>query len=126
MVGAKRYSMELGASLLAYCTLLVASILLLQRGLPPGTLKTAIAVMPMLPAAGIAWAVIRQLRRIDEMQRRVQLEGLALSFMGTAFGTFTYGFLENAGFPKLSMFAVWPFMAVLWIVATLAMQRRYA
>jgi hypothetical protein len=28
--------------------------------------------------------------------------------------TFTYGFLETAGFPRLSMFAVWPVMGISW------------
>jgi hypothetical protein len=121
-----RYGWQLGGSLVAYTALLMASILALQHGVQPGPWRTAIAVMPMLPAVGICWAVTANLRRIDEMQRRVQLEALALAFMGTAFITFTYGFLENAGLPRLSMFAVWPLMGTLWIIARLACARRYA
>ena len=122
----RRYGWELGGSLAAYIVLLVISILTLQHGMPPGPWRTAIAIMPMLPAVGICWAVSGNLRRIDEMQRLVQLEALALSFMGTAFITFTYGFLENAGFPRMSMFVVWPLMGALWIIARVACARRYA
>jgi hypothetical protein len=126
MTANRQFGWEMTGSLAAYAVLLVVSILALQHGMPPGFWRVAVAVMPMLPAVGICWAVIGNLRRIDEMQRRVQLESLALAFMGTAFITFTYGFLENAGFPRLSMFAVWPLMGTLWVIARVACARRYA
>ena len=30
---------------------------------------------------------------------------------------FTCGFLENAGYPRLSMFTTWPLMAISWELA---------
>ena len=39
--------------------------------------------------------------------RRFLLESVALAAAITAGLTFTYGFLETAGFPRLSMFSVW-------------------
>lgn len=59
------------------------------------------------------------------MQRRLQLEALALAFAGTALIAFGYGFLEDAGLPRLSVFVVWPLMAVLWLVGGLAGRMRY-
>lgn len=79
----------------------------------------------MIPATVMCWVVLRHLRRVDELQRRVQLEALGLAFAGTALITFSYGFLELIGFPKLSMFAVWPIMAMLWIIGGLLAGRRY-
>ncbi len=38
------------------------------------------AVLPAVPAAGVVWAVVRHVRRIDDYQRRVLLEGLAVGF----------------------------------------------
>jgi len=50
---------------------------------------------------------------------------VGFSFAGTAILTFSYGFLEGLGYPKLSMFTVWPTLAVLWIVGLAAASRRY-
>ena len=59
------------------------------------------------------------------MQRKLQLEALAMAFAGTALITFGYGFLEGAGLPKLSMFVVWPIMAALWVIGVTVGRWRY-
>ncbi len=41
---------------------------------------------------------------------------MAFAFVGTAFVVITYGFLEAAGFPVLSIWWVWVVMALLWLV----------
>jgi hypothetical protein len=79
----------------------------------------------MIAAAWCCWAILRQLRRMDEFQLRVQLEALAFAFAGTALLTFGYGFLEVAGYRLISMFFVWPLMAVLWEIGLLLARRRY-
>ena len=45
-------------------------------------------------------------------QRIRLLENIAVAAAITLAGTFTYGFLETAGFPKVSMFWVWIGMGV--------------
>jgi len=62
--------------------------------------------------------VVRQIRRIDEYVRQTMLENLAIAAGVTAGLSFTYGFLETAGFPKLTMFAVWPVMGAAWFLMT--------
>ena len=79
----------------------------------------------MVPAMFVIWAVLRRVRGLDELQCRVHMEAIAFAFIGTAFLTFGYGFLEGLGYPKLSMFLVWPTMAVLWIVGQIFASRRY-
>ncbi|MFP5394344.1 MAG: hypothetical protein ACLGI6_22860, partial [Gammaproteobacteria bacterium] len=64
-------------------------------------------------------AIARNLRRIDEYMRQTILENTTLAAAITAAATFTYGFLENAGFPRLSMFAVWPMLGGSWLVIAL-------
>jgi hypothetical protein len=44
---------------------------------------------------------------MDEYIRRVLLENIAIGAAITASATFTYGFLETAGYPLQSMFSVW-------------------
>jgi hypothetical protein len=39
--------------------------------------------------------------------------------------TFSYGFLEGLGYPRLSTFLVWPVLAVLWIAGHALARRRY-
>ncbi len=119
-----RYLIELGLALLAYAVLLVVSLVTVNQVSAP-LARTLISLAPMLPAAFVVSAVVRQLRRIDEMQRRIQLEALGLAFAGTAVLSFGYGFLENVGYPKLTMFAVWPLMATLWVVGLVISQLRY-
>ena len=50
----------------------------------------------------------------DFFIRKTTLEHIAIAAAITAGWTFTYGFLENAGYPRLSMFTVWPVMGAAW------------
>ena len=121
----RRYVIEMASALAAYGVLLVGSIELLTHVAIASPWRDLIAMCPMFPAATVAWIVLRELRRMDELQRRIQLEALGFSFAGTAILTFSYGFLEGLGYPKLSMFTVWPILGVLWAVGLALARRRY-
>ena len=120
-----RFFVEFGASMTSYVVILVASVFLLGSGTVTGPWATIVSLIPMLPALFVVIVVMRQLRASDELQQRIQLEALSLAFAGTALITFSYGFLENVGYPKLSMFYVWPLMASLWIIGGLLSSRRF-
>jgi hypothetical protein len=121
----KQYQKELWTALAVYGVMLIGSIQLLTHMDVARPWRALIALSPILPAAATAWVVLRELRRMDELQRRIQLEALGFSFAGTAILTFSYGFLEGLGYPRLSMFTVWPLLAVLWIVGLVLARRRY-
>ena len=108
-----RYFIEMMAGLALYAVVLVVSIDV-GRPMPAGIVRTLIEVSPMIPTLLVVWAVIRGIRRLDEYQRLRQLESIAIAFGITASAAFTYGFLENAGYPLLSMFTVWEVMGLLW------------
>ncbi len=116
----RRYHWELGGSLLLYGVVLFGSIAL-ARTMEPGLARTALLLSPMVPVALAIWVIVRQFRRMDEFIRLRSLENIGIAFAVTAGWTFTYGFLENAGFPKLTMFWVWPVMGAVW--ATLSIVR---
>jgi hypothetical protein len=99
----------------AYTATLVVSQQLLGHHFDSFTARVLLSLAPMLPAVFICGVIIRSIAELDEMQRKVQFEALALAFAGTALITFGYGFLEGTGLPKLSMFAVWPVMGSLWL-----------
>ena len=121
-----RYAKELSASLLIYVGVLFTSIWLLNAQMVAAMWRPAIALSPVLPMAGCCWVVLRQFRRIDEMQVRIQLEGLGLSFAGTALLSMGYGFLEGVGYPRLTMFWIFPVMSALWVVGGFVAKRRYS
>ena len=121
----KPYFKEFSATLAAYVLLLIGSIEFLTHVQVARPWRDLIALSPMIPAAALAWVVLRELRRMDELQRRIQLEALGFSFAGTAILTFSYGFLEGLDYPRLSMFTVWPILAVLWVVGLVLARRRY-
>ena len=121
----KRYLVEFTLGMAGYVVLLVVSLRLLAHGVQDPGLRIAITLMPMLSTIFICRAVMRQLRRMDELQRKIQFDAFALAFIGTALLTFSYGFLENVGFPKLSMFFVWPILAALWVIGTAIGHLRY-
>jgi len=120
-----RYFLTLGLSLGLYLCLLVGAAALQQTLLPQGGVRIVIALLPMIGALAVAWSIMRALWQLDEMQRRIQFEAMALSFLGTALVTFAWGFVEDLGLPKLSAFAVWPIMATLWVAGLFIVQRRY-
>lgn len=113
------------AGLAAYMLTLFLAQRLLAGGVEPDWLRILLSIAPMLPAAGICWIVFRSIARLDEMQRKLQLEALSLAFAGMALITFGYGFLEGVGLPRLSMFVVWPLMAVLWVAGLVVGRIRY-
>jgi hypothetical protein len=103
---ARMYYRELFASLALYTILLMAAIRF-GRPMAPGVLRTAVLLSPMIGFGAAIWAIVRQVRRADEYIRMRLLENVALAAAITAALTFSYGFLETAGYPKLSMFTVW-------------------
>jgi uncharacterized protein (DUF697 family) len=107
------YLIELFAGLGVYTVLLLAANTY-GPGMPPGALRTAVLASPMLGVGLGMWAVIRGFGRMDEYVRIRTLEAIAIAAGVTAGWTFSYGFLENAGFPKLSMFTVWTVMGTVW------------
>ncbi len=110
---AKRYLLELFGSITAYIVLLVAAIAY-GRPMPAGVLRTVVLLSPMIGFGLMLWVMVRHFRRLDEYIRRLFLENTAIAAAITAGLTFTYGFLETAGYPKLSMFSVWILMGSAW------------
>lgn len=121
----KRYRTEFGGAMVAYAVVLVAVILVLNNIDAESGWRVPLALLPMIPIVLVFVAFLRFLDRMDELQRRIQMEALSFGFGGTALLTFGYGFLQMVGFPKVSWFFMWPIMAVLWIVGRARAERRY-
>ena len=121
---ARRYAIEFGSAMSLYVIAVVAVSLWL-RGHPDSSARSLVALIPVVPVVLVLVAAVRQFHRMDELVQRRQIEALAFAFVGTALGVITYGFLESAGFPRISLWWVWITMGVLWIVGCGVTARRY-
>jgi hypothetical protein len=92
--------------------------------MPEGIGRTLVLFSPLLPFILMIGAVVRYFGRVDEYLRQVILENWAMTAAITMGWTFIYGFLESAGFPRLSMTTICPVMGV--VSAVLFIVRRVA
>ena len=68
---------------------------------------------------------MRMFRGLDELQRRIQLEAVAFSFLATCLITLTWAFQQNAGLPpRFDVNRVAPLLILLWGLG-LGIARRY-
>jgi hypothetical protein len=125
MFTTKRYLTELGAGLALYLLLLAATVIATHRWHMEKGVLYAVLLAPMIGVALMAVAVMRAVWRMDEMQRRIQLDAIAISFLATAVTTLAWGFVQLGGAPRMHPFAVWPMMAIYWVAGLLIARRRY-
>jgi hypothetical protein len=99
----------------------------LGRDLPQGSpAKLGLALGQGLATALVIALSIRNLRRLDELQRKIHLEALVVAFAGTGIVVTCWGFLEMAGAPEVRWGKwIWPAMCALWAAGLLVARRRY-
>lgn len=91
----------------------------------PRPAAIAVALLPNAFALGALYAYLRFLRMADELQRRIQIEGLAIGF-GACF-LFAIGWLvlQSAGLPDLPLATMILVMSGGWIAGNLIALRHY-
>ena len=119
-----RTQIQFGFAILAYLMVLVGTVTVVQAN-REAAWKYFVAVLPAIPAALVVWLTVRALSRLDEVQKRTQMQALGFSMAATASITFGYGFLEGAGLPHVNATFVLPLMAALWGLGVLALNLRY-
>lgn len=120
----KRYLRGFIIGMGLYVVVLVASQLVYNR-LPEHPLSGLVLLLPVIPVLYAFAAFIRSVREMDELQQRIQMEAFAFSLGLTGILTFTYGFLETAGWPHLPLIWVFPISILLWGVGVAIASRRY-
>jgi len=106
-----RYFCELFGTLALFFIVMAVSEKV-GRTMLVGLGRTLVLFSPMLPFLLMIGAVWRYFRQVDEYLRLQILENWAMTAAITFGWTFTYGFLESAGFPWLSMFVICPAMGI--------------
>ena len=114
------YSRELGIVLGLYGLLLGLSNVGLNH--VDNNWRYAIVLLPMIGFAGLPLVISRMAQRVDELQRDRIRTAIFHSFFATATITFAYGFLEEAGAARQSMFWVWALMGA-GVIVSMGVQR---
>jgi uncharacterized protein YneF (UPF0154 family) len=98
-----RYWREFSVWSVAYL-IMVSAAVIITKSLPEGSAWRLVVMVPVVAAMlGGAWIELRLLRRVDEMQRSIYLEGTLVSMWLTMLVTGTGWLFEAlAGMPRLS------------------------
>jgi len=87
------------------------------------------ALLPVPFFALLIYAYVRAVRGMDELGRRIQLEGLAFAFPIALLTLFTAGLLHLAGFrgeQDWDLPRLWPFMLLPYFFGIVRAHRRYS
>jgi hypothetical protein len=110
-------------ALVAFLMVLVGAVTVVEAN-SEVSWKYYVAVIPALPAGLVIWLFVRGLSRLDEVQKRMQVQAMGFSIAATAILTFGYGFFEGAGWPQLNGTLILPLMALLWGIAMVVLSVR--
>ncbi|WP_407353396.1 hypothetical protein [Luteimonas sp. R10] len=112
----------------AYALVLVAVTFAL-RHLDTPVPRAVLALLPLLPIGFAARAMLRYVRRCDELQRRIELEGMGLAALLLCLGAFALGLLARANVLDVdgTVVLVWilPVYVLLYGACKSAAARRY-
>jgi hypothetical protein len=105
----KRYLREFFPAMFAYVVLILLSVYWL-RTLEGTAARTIVTLLPTIPIAFVIRAMVRVIRDQDELERRIDLESIAVAGGIGGFGFFTFGMLLNAHVitpPPAEAVAIW-------------------
>ena len=121
---AYKTQIQFAFAILAFLMVLAGSVTVVQAN---GSLswRYFVAAVPVVPAGLVVWLFVRALSRLDEVQKRLQVQALGFSLASTALLTFGYGFLEGVGWPEMNGTFVLPLIALLWGIGMMVLALRY-
>lgn len=102
--------------------------LILQQEDTAATLKIIVALLPVAPFIWMLWEIIKGVRRMDELQQRIQLEALSIAFPISLILLMTLGLLEIAiKLPPedFSYRHVWMMLPLFYFIGLAMARRRY-
>ena len=89
------------------------------------TQKLLSSLLAIIPSIAFVLMVISAIGQLDEMQRRIQTEGIAIAFAGTAIFVGVYALLGLAGVPSPHWGLLLVIMTFMWLVGKLWTMWRY-
>lgn len=120
----RRYTIRFTTAMGSYAVLIMICLPWVKRlEWMPG--KIALAVLPLIPVAIAVRELLAFVRVMDELQRRIQFEAVAVAAVITCFGTLAWGLLEKAGLPQLPIVLVTPLFCATYGLSVAAVAWRY-
>lgn len=83
------------------------------------------SLLAIVPAIGFVYAIATAIASLDEMQRRIQTEGIAIAFAGTAVVVIVVSLFGLAGIPSPNWGWLLVVMVFMWLVGKLWTMWRY-
>ena len=88
--------------------------------------RIAVALTPLPADIALIVLALRGIRRLDEFQKRVHFEAVAVAFLSTGVAVFVYGYLQSAhAVGPLNAGLVWVFMLLFYAVGYFIAVRHY-
>jgi hypothetical protein len=126
--GTRRPARTVGLSAMVLLVLFVAARGLLELSALPTALRVFIALLPVVAFVWLLWAFMQEVTQADELERRIQLEALAVAFPLTLILVMTLGLLQLAvplSPDDWSYRHIWPLIYVFYLFGLLRARRRY-
>lgn len=127
----RRYLREFIPAMTGYMLVIFATTWLLRHyGAVLGLgARAALALLPMLPIALVMRAIVRVIRDSDELERRIELEAVAVAALAVGTGFFSLGLLLGAQLMSVAAdtVAIWvlPSLCAIYGIAKCIAVRRY-
>lgn len=122
-VAKRQYKVRFIVSIAAYMAIIFPLVSAADRA--TGAWKILLALTPLIPLVVVFVSAIQMIRGIDELERQIHIEALAIAAGITALLSVTYGFLEVAHFPHPSAWFTYAVVMVAWCAATPFVSRKY-
>lgn len=111
----------------AALVVVLLSVLSRWAGFDRGTpMRLAIGFVQALLIVYTIVLTVRSIRRLDEMQYRMHLEAIAISFATSASVITGWAFMSKAGLPEMTWGTeAWLMMVLFWALGLTIVRRRY-
>ena len=87
--------------------------------------KPLLGFLPALMAILFVVAFVKDVRKLDEMRRRIHLQAAAIAFLLTVILTFVFDGLENAGIYRATLSDLNSATVLIWAAALIILSLRY-
>ena len=127
--GTRRWSRHAGVSMALFLVLFFAARGLLELEGLSTAIRVSLALLPLPAFLWFLWTFIAGVREADELERRIQLEALAVAFPLTLVLIMTLGLLQIAvplSPDDWSYRHIWPTLYVFYVLGLSWARRRYA
>ena len=120
-----RYLLESLGVFVIFFIVTFASIQWLKLAHPPAPWKYLIVTLPVLPMLLFPLVVLRFIRTMDELQRRIRMEGTVIAYVLVSTLALTGALMAGVGFPQLRWVHAWIAMPVCWVIGAFAAKMRW-